>query len=149
VRYLTSLTRNEFLTTRAWHRAIVGGKDMILRRTSALEYLELFNGYMHEKSIDVYAKQSGEYGNINYHVVDSFDGIDYNRFDDVLCTSVKQAFNDMLSDYENIDELSLIEGLSGFYYSNGESFDGMVIAPENMERFNTIKNWAIEYYDEG
>ena len=58
---MTSLTRNEFLTIKAWHRAVVGGKDIILRHTSALEYLEFFGGYMREKTIDVYAKRRGEY----------------------------------------------------------------------------------------
>ena len=146
---MTSLARNDFLTPKAWHKAIVGGKDLILRRTSALEYLEFFNGYLREKKIDVYAKRPGEYDNISYHIVDSFDGIDYIRSDDVLCTSANQTFNDMLSDYDNIDELALIEGLSGYYFAHGESFDGIAIAPENMERFDSIKNWAIEYYDEG
>ena len=145
---MMSLTRNEFLTTRAWHRAVVGGKDMILRHTSALEFLELFGGYMCEKKIDVYAKRPGEYDNIDYYVVDSFDGIEFVCFDDVLCTSVNQTFNDMFDDYENIDELSLIEGLSGYYFLHDESFDRLLIRPENMERFNSIKNWAIEYYDE-
>ena len=122
---------------------------MILRRTSALEFLELFNGYMREKRIDVYAKQPGEYSNINYHIVDTFENIDYIRFGDVLCTSPSQTFNDMLSDFDNIDEQSLVEGLSGYYYSNNESFDGLDIKPEHMDRFNSIKDWAIEYYDEG
>jgi len=145
---MTTLTSNEFLTMRAWHRAIVGGRDMILRRTSALEHLQLFNGYMRERKIDVYAKQRGEYENINYNVVDTFDGIDFVRFGNVLCTSPNQTFNDMFDDYDNIDELSLIEGLSGYYFSNGESFDGLYIKPENMELFNSVKDWAAEYYDE-
>ena len=140
-------TSNEFLTVRAWHRAIIGGKDMILRRTSALEHLQLFNGYMHEKYIDVYSKQRGEYENINYHVVDSFDGIDYVLIGNVLCTSVDQTINDMLAD-DSRDELALVEGLSGYYFSNGESFDGLNINFQNMNRFNAIKDWAIEYYNE-
>lgn len=146
---MTTLTRNEFLTARAWHRAVVGGKNMILRHTSALEHLQLFNGYMCEKLIDVYARQPGPFENINYHLVDSFDGIDAVPFGNVLCTSASQTFNDMLSDFDNIDEQSLIEGLAGYYYSHGESFDGLDINPENMERFNSIKDWAIEYYNEG
>jgi hypothetical protein len=145
---MMSSTRNDFLTARAWHESVVGGKELILRRTSALEYLQLFNGYMREKKIDVYARRPGEYENINYNVVDTFDGIDFVRFGNVLCTSVNQTFNEMFGDYDNIDELSLIEGLSGYYFSNGESFDGLFIAPENMERFNSIKDWAVEYYDE-
>lgn len=145
---MTSLTRNEFLTVRDWHNAVIGGKDMILRCTSALEYLELFNGYMKEKLIDVYAKRHGEYENINYHLVDSFDGIEVINFGNLLCTSVNQTFNDMFDDFDSIDEQSLIEGLSGYYYRNNMSFDGLTIKARNMDKFNTIRDWAVEYYDE-
>jgi hypothetical protein len=103
---------------------------------------------MREKKIDVYAKRRGEYENINYHVVNMFDDIDFLRFGNVFCTSANQTFNDMFDDFDNIDELSLIEGLSGYYFSHGESFDGLLIKPENMEKFNSIKDWAIGYYDE-
>jgi len=143
---MNSFVSDEFLTARAWHRAVVGGRDMILRHTSALEFLELFSGYMHEKNIDVYAMRRGEYDNINYHVVDTFDGIDFVRFDNVLCTTVNQTINDMLDDFDNIDEQSLIEGLSKYYYTNGGSFEGLTIKPENTARFESIRDWAIEYY---
>ena len=145
---MTTATRNEFLTTRDWHRAVIGGEDMILRNTSALEHLQLFGGYLREKTIDVYARQPGPYNNINYHVVDNFDGIDSVRFGNVLCSSVNQTLNDMFDDFDNIDEQSLVEGLSRYYYTNDKSFNGLFIKPENMERFNSIKDWAIEYYDE-
>jgi hypothetical protein len=145
---MTTLTSNEFLTMRAWHRAVIGGQDMILRNTSALVHLELFNGYMRETDIDVYAKEQGIYDNINYHVVDTFDGIDYAFVGGVLCTTPNQTFNDMLSNYDNIDGLALLEGLSGYYFSNGESFAGLNIRPENMERFNALRDWAVEYYNE-
>lgn len=44
------------------------------------------------------------------------------------------------------DELALIEALSNYYYSNGESFSGLGIKPENIEYFEFIKTSAIEYY---
>ena len=109
---MTSLTSNDFISNRAWFRAAVGGRDLILRRTSALEFLELFGGYIHEKNIDVYAKRRGEYDNINHCIVDTFDGIDYFMQDGVLCTSVSYTVNEMLEDFDNIDEQSLVEGLS-------------------------------------
>ncbi|MDR2589611.1 MAG: hypothetical protein LBC71_01290 [Oscillospiraceae bacterium] len=146
---MMTATSNQFLTNRAWHRAVLNGEDVILRCTSALEHLELFFGYMCENTIDVYARKPGRYENINYHVVDSFSDIDVVRFGDVYCTSTNQTFNDMLFDFENTDEQALIEGLASYYYSNGESFDGLYINPENMERFNTIRDWAIEYHNGG
>lgn len=121
---------------------------MILRHTSALEHLQLFGGYLNEKKIDVYAKQPAPFENISYYLVDTFSGIDTVRFGNVICTSVIQTVNDMLEDFDNIDEQSLVEGLSRFYYTNEKSFDRLFIKPENMERFNSIKDWAIEYYNE-
>jgi len=146
---MASLSSDDFLTNRAWHRAVVGGRDLILRCTSALEFLELFGGYMHENRIDVYAKQPVESENIDCCLVDSFDGLDYLQFGNVLCTSINQTFNDMLCDFDNTDEQSLVEGLSRYYYTHGMSFSGLSIQPENIECFNSIKDWAIEYYDVG
>jgi len=54
----------------------------------------------------------------------------------------------MLADFDSIDEQPLVEGLSRYYYTNGKNFDGLLISPENMIRFNSVKDWAIEYYDE-
>jgi len=145
---MTSMTSNEFLTIRDWHEAVIGGKDLILRHTSALEHLQLFGGYVQENTIDVYAREQGPFENINYHVVDTFKDIDTIRFGNVLCTSINQTLNDMLGDFENIDEQSLIEGLSRYYYTYSKSFEGFFIKPENIDLFNSIKDWAIEYYDE-
>jgi hypothetical protein len=145
---MSSLLSDAYLTNRAWHRAVVGGKDMILRRASALEHLELFGGYMREKTIDVYARRQEPFENVRYCVVDTFDGIDFVRFGNVLCTSASQTFNDMFADFDNVDEQSLVEGLSRYYYSNGESFEGLSIRPEHEELFNSVKDWAVEYYDE-
>ena len=146
---MISATSDEFLTNRAWHRAVLRGEDVILRHTSALEHLELFFGYMREKTIDVYAKGPGRYENVNYYIVDTFNGIDTVRFGDVICTTASQTFNDMLANFNTIDEQALVEGLAGYYYSHGESFDGLSIKPENMERFNAIKCWAIDYHNGG
>ena len=150
---MQSVTNNSFLTNFDWFQAVVGGQNVILRHTSALECLGLFVGYFHQKEIDVYAVEQGSYENINYHIVDTFDGIDFVRLGNVLCTSVNQTFNDMLSKYGtpeevDIDEQSLVEGLSKYYFANNESFDGLHILPENLPYFNQLKEWAVEYYDD-
>ena len=137
-----------YLSNREWFRNVLKGQNVILCYTSALECHELFLGYINEKQIDVYALEKGEYTNINYYVVDSFDGIETVRFGDLVCTSINQTVNDMLADFDNIDEQSFIEGLGTYYYTNGKSFDNLEILPENMEQFNAIKDWAIEYWDE-
>ncbi len=139
---------DHYISNRAWLRDAVGGKNVILCHTSALEFLEFFNGYFGESEIDVYSTEKGEYDNANYHIVDSFDNIDYFSADGVLCTSFSQTINDMLSD-DNSDSQALYEALSNFYFSNGESFDGLIIMPENVASFDNIKKNAISYYNGG
>ena len=150
---MQSVTRGSFLTNFEWFQDVVGGENVILRHTSALECLGLFLGYFNQSEIDVYALEQGAYENINYHVVDTFDGIDVVRKGNVMYTSVSQTFNDMLSKYGtpeeiDIDEQSLVEGLSSYYFANNESFAGLHILPENLPYFNQLKEWAVEYYDD-
>jgi hypothetical protein len=49
--------------------------------------------------------------------------------------------------YTIVDDQSLVQGLSDYYHSHGESFDGLEIDPQNMERFKSLEEWAIEYYN--
>jgi len=129
-------------------RDAVNGEDVILRAVSALDYLRLFVGYLNESEIDVYAKSEGQYENVHYHLVDSFDDIDFISDAGVLCSTFDQAVNDMLSDFDNADEKALANALSNYYFANNESFDGLFIKPENMERFEYMKEWAMEYFNE-
>ena len=120
--------------------------DVILCGVSALEYLEMFSGFFDEAIIDVYSIQKGLYNNINYNIVDSYDDIDYFISDNVCCTTFEQTINDMLSDFENTDEMALTEALSNYYYSHNESFDGLNIKPENKDTFEQLKQPVIDYY---
>ena len=42
---------DDYISNRAWLRDIVGGKPLILRGVSALEYLELIDGYFGEEDM--------------------------------------------------------------------------------------------------
>jgi len=135
--FMMSITSTRYLSNVDWLQDVVQGKDLILCGVSALEFLELFNGYVNESKIQVYAKSKGQ-----------FDNIEYLNFDGVLCTTVNQTINDMLANYDNIDELAFLEALSNYYFANDESFDNLKIKPENLNTFNQVKQIAIEYYCE-
>jgi len=145
---MAAITSNNYLTDWAWIRDIVGGQNLILRAETALLYLQLFNGYLNEDRINVYARERGQYANIAYYVVDRFDGIDYFLDGNVMCSSFNQAINDMLADFDTADEEALAQALSNYYHSNNESFAGLFIRPENSANFEYMRNWAIEYYNE-
>jgi len=118
----------------------------VLCHTSALECLGQFPGYVNEDQIDIYTTVREPIENINQYIVDSFDGLDIVTIGELRCTSLNQTVNDMLRDYDVIDEQSLVQALAGFYYRNGKSFDSLRIAPQHTDRFNNIREWAIEFY---
>lgn len=138
------------ITDWEWIQQNVGGQDVILREESALLYLQLFNGYLGEDNINVYSRQAGECDHVNYRVVndDEFDRIMYFMDNNVMCSTLSQAVNDMLRNFDSADIEALAQALSNYYYSHNESFDGITILPENMANFNNIHDWAVEYYNE-
>ena len=140
-------TRGNYTSNREWFNSVLGGMDVVLCHTSALECLGQFPGYVNENQIDVYATTREPYENINWFLVDGFDDIEIVNIAGLRCTSLNQTVNDMLRDYNVIDEQSLVQALAGFYYRNGGSFDGLRIAPEYTDRFDSIKDWVVEYYN--
>ena len=49
---------------------------------------------------------------------------------------------------ENIlDMQGITEAVSRYFYSNGDSFDGLFVAPEHQDRFERLASDAIEYYE--
>ena len=92
---------SDYTSNRAWLRDVVGNQPMILRSVSALEYLQLFVGYFSESKVEVYALEESPEENIQCHIVENLDAIEYIRFENVLCSSPSQAVNDMLSDFEH------------------------------------------------
>ena len=130
---ITKVSDN-YISNRAWFRDVLKGQDLILRGISALEYLQLFDGYVGESKIYVYAKSRGIYENI-----------DYFHHDSILCSSANQAINDLFMDYGNTDELALTEALSNYYHTHDMCFDGLNIK-YNKEKYEELKNWAINFY---
>lgn len=139
-------TRGNYTSNREWFLSVLKGMDVILSHTSALECLGQFPGYVNENQIDVYATRRGPYENINWFLVDGFDEMEIVNVAGLRCTSLSQTVNDMLRDYDLIDEQSLVQALADYYYSNDLSFNGLGIAPQHTGRFNAIKDWAVEFY---
>ncbi|MCD8095183.1 MAG: hypothetical protein LUE12_03530 [Ruminococcus sp.] len=139
-------TSDDYICLRNWIEDNISGDDKILYGVSALEYLQLFTGYVGESTIEVYSLFQGKSKNVIYKLVDSFEQIDFEKCGNLLCSTVNQAINDLLED-ENADELVLTEALSNYYYSHNESVARLKIKPSNMEKFSHYMSWAIRYFD--
>lgn len=138
-----------YLSNYEWLANVTADENVILCRRSALMCLSLFSGYMYDDKVEAYCLEVGNNENINYHLVNSFDDFEIIQTNTLRFTSATQTFNDMLSDFDNVDEQSLIEGLSNYYFDNNQSFAGLSINEKNENLFNQLKEYAIEYYSEG
>ncbi|MDR0620283.1 MAG: hypothetical protein LBJ61_00130 [Deltaproteobacteria bacterium] len=144
---MSGVTSCDFLFISEWFNHVVGGEDVVLRQTSALECHQLFLGWLYETTIEVYAMKAIEIQGVDYRLVDTFDHLEIDTKFNLRCTSINQTVNDMLDDYDNIDPQPLVESLSSYYYSHGRSFDSLKILPRNMEKFEEMKDWALDYYN--
>ncbi len=124
----------------------VGNENVIICGISALECLNLFSGYFEEDTIDVYALSQGDNTSLNYHIVKSFADIETVKYDGLVYTSINQTFNDLLKDYENTDDIALLEALSNYYHMHSQSFDKLSLSNENVSVFKSIENSAIMYH---
>lgn len=135
---------DDFLSNRQWLRSVLSSEKVVLRGISALEYLQLFPGYFREKNIEVYALSEGQYSNVKYCLLDSFDEIDY--FDDgfLLCATLEQVIKDYIKDYDTSDTHVLVEALANYYCYHGDSFDNLIVDTD-QDLFNEVKEWAIGF----
>lgn len=145
-------SNENFRTHAEWFRTVLEEditEDVILCRTSALELLGMFNGFIVEEIIDVYALEKGKYENVEYHIVESLDHVQTTTVHGVLCATFEYTVNDMLKDYPQTDLWALTEALCNYYAQHNDSFDGLKISPENAKAFEAIKPDAITYFDGG
>lgn len=139
-----------FMSHAAWFRAVFEediDEDVILCQTSALELLDMFNGFVNEDRIDVYALKKGKYENLEYHIVDSLESVETVIICGVPCATFEYTVNDMLKDYPKTDLWALTEALCNYYAQHNDSFAGLNINPENIKSFEAIKPDAITYFD--
>lgn len=62
-------------------------------------------------------------------------------------TDFSRTVSDALANESILDMQGITEALSRYYYRNGETFDGISVAPEYQDRFDRLANEAIGYYD--
>lgn len=64
----------------------------------------------------------------------------------LLYTDFSRTVSDALANESILDMQGITEAISKYYYRNGESFDGISVAPEYQERFDRLAAEAVDYY---
>lgn len=61
-------------------------------------------------------------------------------------TDFNRTLSDALANEGILDMQGITEAVSRYYYRNGNSFDGISVAPEFQDRFELLAREAVEYY---
>ncbi len=141
--------RSDYTGAISWLKAVRGclGESVVFALDEALMCQGSFGGRSDEYIVWVYGDDSVTQYNgvvvlgnhISSHHVNSRSGLRYTNFN----RTVYDAFaNESILDMQGITE-----AVSKYYYSNGDSFEGIFIAPEYQDRFERLANEAIEYYE--
>ena len=123
---------------------LTAGHNVILRGVSALEYMDLFVGYMAEQQPEVYTTDVLTDG-FDYVTVDNLAEIEHFVDNGVRCSTLNQVVNDMLNEYDTMDAAALAEALSEYHEING-SFDELNIQPQHTTHFHEMQDWALEFH---
>ena len=140
--------RSDFVGATAWLRAVRDciGESAVFALDAALMCQGNFGGRSDEYLVWVYGDDTLSRFNgvvvlgnrISTHSVREKNGL---RF-----TDFSRTITDALANESILDMQGITEAISKYYYRNGESFDGISVAPEYQDQFDRLAIEAIEYY---
>ena len=141
--------RSDYIGATAWLTAVRDciGEPVVFALDEALMCQGSFGGRSDEFLIWVYGNDSvtrfngvAVLGNqISPYYVESKNGVDYTNFNRTL--------SDALANESILDMQGITEALSRYYYRNGDSFNGIFVAPEYQAQFEKLADEAINYYE--
>ena len=140
--------RSNYIGATAWLKAVRDciGEPVVFALDEALMCLGSFGGRSDEFLVWVYGNDSLTRFNgvvvlgnhISPYYVESKNGVDYTNFNRTLF--------DALANESILDMQGITEALSRYYYRNGDSFNGIFVAPEYQAQFEKLADEAINYY---
>ena len=140
--------RRDFVGAISWLKAVRDclGESVVFALDEALMCQGSFGGRSDEYVVWVYGDDSVTKYNgvvvlgnhISPHHIKNRNGL--------LYTDFNRTVYDAFANESILDMQGITEAVSRYYYSNGDSFDGIFIAPEYQDRFERLANEAIEYY---
>ena len=141
--------RENYIGSLSWLRAVRDclGEDVVFALDQALMCQGNFGGRNDESIVWVYGNESLNRFNgvaVLGRKVSPFCVLEKNglRF-----TDLNRTISDALANESILDMQGVTEAGSRYYFSNGESFEGLSVTPEYQEAFERLAQDARSYYD--
>lgn len=141
--------RENYIGSLSWLKAVQEclGENVVFALDQALMCQGRFGGRNDEYIVWVYGDES----------LDRFNGVAVlGRTVSPLCileknglrfTDLNRTISDALANESILDMQGITEAVSHYYFSNGESFEGLSVTPEYQEAFEKLVQDAKFYYD--
>lgn len=142
--------RSDYIGAFSWLKAVQEclGESVVFALDEALMCDGSFGGRSDEYLVWVYGDNSMLQYNGVVVLGNSIDPRYVRNKNGLLYTEFNRTIHDSFANESILDMQGITEAISYYYYSNGETFDGLFITPEYQERFKEISIDAIEYYSE-
>lgn len=141
--------RENYIGSLSWLKAVRDciGEDIVFALDQALMCQGSFGGRNDEYIVWVYGDESLARFNgvaVLGRKVSPFCVLEKNglRF-----TDLNRTISDALANESILDMQGITEAVSRYYFSNGESFEGLSVTPEYQEAFERLTQDAKSYYD--
>jgi transcriptional regulator with XRE-family HTH domain len=141
--------RENYIGALAWLKAVRDciGEDIVFALDEALMCQGSFGGRSNEYIVWLYGDASLERFNgvaVLGRRVSPFSVLEKNG---LKFTDLNRTISDALANESILDMQGITEAVSRYYFSNGESFEGLSVAPEYQEAFERLAREAQSYYD--
>ncbi len=141
--------RSDYVGALSWLKAVRDqiGQPFVFALDEALMCQGLYGGHNDEYIVWIYGDD--ELSKYNGVVVlgNKVSSYSVKEVNGLLFTDFNRTLADSLANESILDMQGITEALSKYYFSNGESFDGIFPVPEYQDEFEQLAEAAVNYYN--
>ena len=140
--------RTDFIGAISWLKAVRDclGDSVVFALDEALMCQGNFGGRSDEYIVWVYGDNSVSDYNGVVLLGNKISSYNVKEKNGLYYTDFNRTISDAFANESILDMQGITEALSRYYYKNGNSFEGISVAPEYQERFENLASEAIDYY---
>lgn len=140
--------RRDYVGALAWLRAVREclGENVVFALDEALMCEGHFGGRSDEYLVWVYGDDAVTRFNGVVVLGNHVSPYHVKERNGLLYTDFNRTLSDALANESILDMQGITEAISKYYYRNGESFEGLAVAPEYQAKFDSLAEEAIDYY---
>ena len=141
--------RCDFVGAFSWLRAVQDciGQPIVFALDEALMCQGSFGGRSDEYLVWVYGADSVTQFNGVAVLGNQVSPLDVQNKNGLSFTSFNRTLSDALANESILDMQGITEAVSRYYYTHGDSFEGIFVPPEYQKQFERLAQDAVEYYE--